>query len=88
MYAASVAAGTHEGGLTGAQAGPVHLPPMRFADVLEAGFGASRPYTRSDPLCDRHVRDTLDRLARDLDDGPHREALRRFADALDAEADA
>ena len=51
----------------------------------QAGFGASRPYTVTDTLCDRHFQKTVDRLKQEIDPGPHRETfdsfLKRLADA-------
>ena len=85
LYAAALVAATHEGGLTGAQDGPVRMPPLALSDLLDRGFGASRPYTRSDPLCDAEVRALLGRLLDEVPPGAHRDAIRRFAQGLDAD---
>lgn len=85
LYAATLVGATHEGGLTGAQAGPVRVPALRLEHLLARGFGASRPYTRTDPLCDARVREVLGRLVQEVEAGSHRDTIRRFAAGLDAD---
>ena len=79
MQAGTLAAACHAEGLTGRQEGPVRVPTATFAQVLDAGFAASRPYTASDPLADAHVRRMLDRLDDEVPKAsPHRPTLDAF----------
>ena len=83
MQAGALAAARHADGLTGAQDGPVRMPELTFADVLDAGLGASRPYTATDPLADTHLRAMLDRLEDEIGPAsPHRPALDRFLERM------
>ncbi len=79
MQAGAVAAARHAGGLSGRQDGPVRTPELTFTNVLDAGLGASRPYTASDPLSDTHLRSMLDRLEEEVGEGsPHWPVLDAF----------
>lgn len=86
LYAAALVGAVHGDGLTGAQEGRVRLQALRLQDLLDRGFGASRFYTKTDPLCDAQVRAVLDRLLREVGPGAHRDTIRRFAATLDGEA--
>nr|WP_281494038.1 DUF2254 domain-containing protein [Jannaschia sp. S6380] len=82
MRAGIVAGGATGDGLAGRQEGPVHLPQPTFRGLLDRSFENARPYTSSDPLCDRHVGWTLDRIEAELPPGPHLETFRTFRDGL------
>jgi uncharacterized membrane protein len=84
MRAGAYAAATCGDGLTGRFDGPIHNRPIMFAQVLESGFGAARPYTRTDAMCDRHVRAALTRLSQDIPAGAHRDTLIGFIERMDS----
>lgn len=87
MQAGALAAARHAGGLTGRQDGPVRVPVLTFADVLDAGLGASRPDTASGPLADAHPRAMLDRLEEEVGRAaPRRAAPRRARPVPPADA--
>ena len=78
IQAALVAAANEADGLTGAIAGPVHIRPIRFEEVLQRSLGAVRSYAMDDPITRDHFRGVLDRLANEVQPGPHAETLRLF----------
>lgn len=64
--------------------GPVLIHQITLENLLEAGFGASHPYTKTDPLCAKHMQSIFDQMAEEIEPGPHRATLRDFISTLDS----
>jgi uncharacterized membrane protein len=82
LHAAVVVAANHNGGLAGRSGGPVRTIPATFQRLLDTGFGASFPYVKDDPLCDKHLRSVLSRCRDEISDSTHLETFERFVDGL------
>lgn len=66
LYSASLTAANYKGGLSSASDRRVHLKSVSFQDILQAGFGASNIYAKTDELCDRHMRKLMEKMADEI----------------------
>ncbi|MEC7257381.1 MAG: DUF2254 domain-containing protein, partial [Pseudomonadota bacterium] len=83
LFSAMVVAANHRGGLTETPDGRVRISEVTFQRLLEQGFAQSRPYTKSDPLTDRHLHELLARMEREITTLRHLKTLRSFRRTLD-----
>lgn len=88
LHSAAVTGANYQGGLGAVETGKVRTGQISFGDLLQAGFGAARPYTKSDALCDRHQRLIFDQLGSQITAPDHLETLRAFIDRLEQPGDA
>ena len=84
MFTACLTAANYRSGLREDRKGRVRTGSLTFLDLLEQGFGNSRPYTETDALCDAHVHKLLNRMQKDLENEEDRETLRQFHARLDS----
>jgi uncharacterized membrane protein len=83
LFSAAVVAANHHGGLTDTPDGRLRVSDVTFRGLLENAFDKSRPYTKSDPLTDRHLHDLLARMEREITTLRHLKTLRSFRRTLD-----